>query len=88
MHDGVTTTAGEVFTSGETEDLARLIFKRFGNDFEAARQAMERLLESSIDCDTFYSVLYSANHTHYCQGECLVGTSDWQREQLEQENKP
>jgi len=81
--DTVTTTAGEVFTSSETQDLARLIFKRFGNNFDAARQALERLLESSIDEDAFYSILYSANHTHYCRGECLVGTADWNREQLE-----
>ncbi len=43
----VRTTAGETFTSDEHKLLARLVFKRFGNDRTAATIAWRRLFQNS-----------------------------------------
>jgi hypothetical protein len=43
----VRTTAGETFTSDEHKQLARLVFKRFGNDRTAATIAWRRLFQNS-----------------------------------------
>jgi hypothetical protein len=49
----VHTTAREPFTGHESRAMARLVFKRFGRDIEAATAAWRRLLGSSCSTADF-----------------------------------
>jgi hypothetical protein len=73
-HDGHTihTTAPgrETFTTAESTDLARLVFKRFGRDPETAAAAWRRLLQNGCTVDDFLDLVHSPVHTHHCNGEC------------------
>lgn len=49
----ITTTAGESFTWEEHKALARLVYKRFGRNLDAACLAWRRLLENSCPISDF-----------------------------------
>jgi len=70
MPQAIATTNREVFTSAESVDLARLIFKRFGRDLEAATAAWRRLLQNSCTKEDFAALLDYAEHTPHCDGYC------------------
>lgn len=53
----ITTTAKEEFTMEEHADMARLIFKRFGNDLHAATRAWRRLMENCTTEEQFQDLL-------------------------------
>lgn len=53
----ITTTAGESFTWEEHKSLARLVYKRFGRNLEAAAAAWRRLLENSCQVSDFARLL-------------------------------
>lgn len=42
----ITTTSGKTFTHAEHQELARLIYKRFGENLSAATAAWRRLLQN------------------------------------------
>lgn len=65
-----TTTAGTEFSSTEAIDLARLVYKRFGNDMEAACAAWRRMLQNQCPVEDFAELVCSPTHTEHCQGEC------------------
>lgn len=70
MIDAVTTTSGDVFTTVETVDLARLILKRFGHDIKAATAAWCRLLENNCSEEQFVEIVDYPEHTPHCEGHC------------------
>ncbi len=45
----VRTTAGETFSDAETRALAKLVYKRFGNELSVATAAWRRMLQNSTD---------------------------------------
>ena len=47
MDLSVTTTARETFTTEETRQMARLVYKRFGRDLAVATLAWRRMLQNS-----------------------------------------
>ena len=53
----ITTTSGETFTLAEHRDLARLVFKRFGRNAEAAAEAWQRLMENSTSVSEFMDLI-------------------------------
>ena len=53
----IITTAGEIFTKKETVNLARLVFKRFGNDLDSATDAWQRLLQNNCSPVEFLELL-------------------------------
>jgi hypothetical protein len=50
----ITTTSGSKFSHIESVDMARLVFKRFGCDVEAATAAWRRLLQNSCSTEDFF----------------------------------
>lgn len=66
-----TTTNGETFTREEHIDLARLIYKRFGRDSEAACAAWRRLLENQCPVTDFMALVANPMHTHHCCEQCM-----------------
>ena len=71
----IKTTAGEIFTSLEYIDLARLIFKRFGN-YEDATHAWRRLHQNNTTVAEFSALVEDQEHTSYCRGECQIHAHD------------
>lgn len=55
--EAITTTAGERFTVAEHANMARLVFKRFGRDEEAAAAAWRRLLQNSCPVADFMELV-------------------------------
>lgn len=53
----VKTTASETFTGQESRRLARLIYRRFGNDRAVALLAWRRLLENNCSQSAFERLL-------------------------------
>lgn len=53
----ITTTAGEPFTPSDSADLARLVYKRFGRDSEAATAAWRRMLGNSCPVADFMALV-------------------------------
>ncbi len=53
----ITTTNGETFTLDEHRDLARLVFKRFGRNCDAAAKAWRRLMENSTSVGEFMDLI-------------------------------
>jgi hypothetical protein len=49
----VTTTAREKFTGHEAREMANLVFKRFGRNWEAATAAWRRMMENGCDVESF-----------------------------------
>jgi len=66
----LTTTSGRLFTSLESVDLARLVFKRFGDNPEEAAAAWRRLLQNSATVEDFMSLVEHGDHTPHCEGHC------------------
>lgn len=58
---GVTTTSGERFTETESQQLAALIWKRFGWDDEAAAAAWRRMLGNSCPTVDFVALACMAS---------------------------
>lgn len=58
MH--ITTTAGEAFTAQDHSELARLIYRRWGNDIGAATVAWRRLFQNSTTESDFKKLLAAA----------------------------
>ena len=52
----VTTTSGKPFTNGEVSLLARLIYRRFGDNAFAATAAWRRLLQNDAEVDDFLTL--------------------------------
>lgn len=75
-HPGnIRTTAGETFTFEESADMARMVFKRFGNDLGAATAAWNRLMQTNCDTHQFQKLLdhrpaTCANPGCGCDGTC------------------
>ncbi len=65
------TTNRETFTVGESVDMARLVYKRFGRDSKAASSAWARLMQSTPDEEGYLLLVFSGDHTHHCDGYCL-----------------
>lgn len=72
----ITTTAGEEFTHNEHVDLARLIYKRFGNSLTEATRAWSRLLKNTTEISDFLELLECETHTPHCRGECQYRAQD------------
>ena len=53
----IRTTAGETFTKSESQEMARLIYKRFGKELSAAAAAWRRLLQNNCSDHQFASLL-------------------------------
>lgn len=68
---GIITTAGENFSHAEQIDLARLIWKRFGREPEAAHAAWQRMLQNGSNIADYTSLVFDPMHTPHCTGECL-----------------
>ncbi len=70
----ITTTSGERFTDADSQELARLIFRRFGRDLGAATVAWRRLLQNSTTERDFERLLGTdcANPNCGCGGTCAV----------------
>ena len=47
----VTTTSGQKFSGEDSAKLAYLVFRRFGDDYEAGAEAWRRMLQN--DCPTY-----------------------------------
>jgi len=71
----ITTTARETFTTAESTDMARLVFKRFGRDPEAAAAAWRRLLQNGCTVDDFLDLVHSPVHTHHADVRVAPGFS-------------
>lgn len=69
----ITTTNKEAFTMAESADMARLIFKRFGRNPEAATEAWRRLLENDCSVEGFMDLVNYPEHTPHCNGSCAGG---------------
>lgn len=65
-----TTTNGSAFTRTESIDMARIVFKRFGHDPEAATAAWCRLLQNQASVSDFMALIESETHTAHCEGYC------------------
>jgi hypothetical protein len=57
MDFDITTTAGEVFGEADHRALARLIYRRFGLDPEAATAAWRRMLQNSATVTDFMAMV-------------------------------
>ena len=57
-------------TTTDSYDLARLVFKRFGHDPEAATAAWRRMLQNSATVEDFMSLVEAPTHTPNCEGSC------------------
>jgi len=68
--DVITTTNGKHFTLTQSAELARLIFKRFGEDPAEATKAWQRLLQNSATEHEFIELLCYPEHTANCDGWC------------------
>ncbi len=66
----ITTTDRKKFTSVEHYDMARLVYKRFGHDPEAAAAAWRRMLQNSATVDDFMELVNAPCHTPHCKGWC------------------
>ena len=77
MPEKITTTAGEVFTSLESVDMARLVYKRFGNNEVAATGAWNRMLQNDCSVSEFMEIVEYPEHTHNCQGDCQTRMNDY-----------
>lgn len=53
----ITTTSGSLFTYEESRALAQLVFRRFGEDIQAATAAWNRLLQNNCDEGSFKMLL-------------------------------
>lgn len=53
----VQTTAGETFSADEHKKLARLVFKRWGNDLAAATVAWRRLFQNCTNEAQFEALI-------------------------------
>lgn len=60
MANSITTTAGEPFTEHESRALARLVYKRWGNDLAAAAVAWRRLLQNNCSDEAFRRLVEGA----------------------------
>jgi hypothetical protein len=56
----VTTTAGERFSAQDSANLAHLIWRRFGKDYEAGVVAWRRLLQNSCPLEDFRALVAKA----------------------------
>lgn len=72
----ITTTDGGTFTTTENYDLARLIFKRFGRDPEAAAAAWRRMFQNDCDAENFMTLVTAPTHTEHCDGWCTYEPRD------------
>lgn len=54
----VYTTCGEPFTFGKCQDLAHLIWIRFGRDTHAAAAAWARMLQNNCTEEEFCQILF------------------------------
>ena len=61
---------GTWFTTSDHYDLARLVFKRFGHEPEAAAAAWRRMLQNSATVEDFMGLVNSPTHTPNCEGNC------------------
>jgi hypothetical protein len=68
----VTTTDGTIFTPVDHVDLARLIYKRFGHNPEAATEAWRRMLQNSATVEDFMGLVEYGTHTPNCEGHCQI----------------
>jgi len=59
--NGITTTAGEVFSGEDTELMALLVYKRFGRDQEAATAAWRRLLGNNATTADFLRLVHACD---------------------------
>ena len=55
--ESITTTCGEEFTWEDSQSMARLVFRRWGRDKEAALCAWRRLMQNSTDMSGFIELL-------------------------------
>lgn len=69
--DAIKTTAGEYFTVIEHVDMARLVFKRFGNNPESATAAWRRMLQNNCPVEEFMQLVCYPEHTSHCAGHCI-----------------
>jgi len=53
----ITTTDGTPFTPADSADLARLVYKRFGRDPDAATAAWRRMLGNSCEVSDFMALV-------------------------------
>jgi hypothetical protein len=53
----VMTTSGEVFTGEESKLLARLVYKRFGNNLPLSVSVWRRILQNSCTEDDFKKLI-------------------------------
>lgn len=53
----IRTTNGDIFTMAQTADLARLVWRRFGEDLEAATAAWNRMLQTDITSGYFRKLI-------------------------------
>ena len=66
----ITTTDRTKFTSTDHYDLARLIYKRFGHNAEAATAGWGRMLQNKATVEDFMSLVNAETHTPHCEGHC------------------
>ena len=67
----ITTTDRKKFVAADHYDLARLVFKRFGHDPQAATSAWRRMLQNSATVEDFMGLVEASTHTPNCEGHCL-----------------
>lgn len=77
----IKTTDGSVFTYVQSVDLARLVWKRFGHDDDAALAAWRRMLENDCTMEDFIALVESETHTPHCDGECRAAQYDRDHEE-------
>lgn len=53
----IITTAGEHWTFEDSRRLAKLIYRRWGNDAEAATEAWRRMLQNSATVTDFLELI-------------------------------
>jgi hypothetical protein len=53
----ITTTAGQTWTFEDSRELARQVFRRFGNDLGAATAAWRRMLQNSATESDFLELI-------------------------------
>lgn len=66
----VTTTNGKPFTLTQHVEMARLIYRRFGEDLPAATAAWRRLLQNNTSEAEFFELVCYPHHTENCDGWC------------------
>jgi hypothetical protein len=66
MSVNVTTTAGETFTAEQSEELAYMVYRRFGRNLSAATSAWRRLLQNNASEGQFEKLVRArqTSHTH------------------------